>query len=146
MSDSYLDHIPAAEREKIRKRMRSAEAYERLREKVKGPEDLEREMERSEKMAELNFEMESNPELKERVKSAIEKDIAEEGIEKILEISGINPDVQMKIEQGKFLLQVSAHPITNEDTLIIVPEGNVQEKIPVKTSFCERYVSQFIVH
>lgn len=146
MSDSYLDHIPSAEREKIRKRMRSPEAYERLREKVKGPEDLEKEMERSEKMAELSFEMESNSELKERVQAMIEKDIAEQGVEKILEATGVDPDMRLMIEQGKFLLQVSAHPVTHEDTLVIIPEGNIQEKIPVKTGFCERYVSQFIAH
>ena len=32
MSDSFLDHIPSAEREKIRQRLSSPEEYERLRE------------------------------------------------------------------------------------------------------------------
>ncbi len=31
MSDSYLDHLPSRERERIRKKMRSPEAYEALR-------------------------------------------------------------------------------------------------------------------
>ncbi len=46
MSD-YMDRLPTKEKERIRKKMRSPEAYERLREKVKGPEDLENEMEKS---------------------------------------------------------------------------------------------------
>ena len=78
MSDSFLDRLPSNEREKIRKRMRSPEAYERLREKVKGPEDLEKEMDRSEKLAEAHLAMESDPRLKESLKSSIEQSIGEQ--------------------------------------------------------------------
>lgn len=144
MPDSYLDHLPSAEREKIRKRMRSPEAYERLREKVKGPEDLEKEMQRSENMAELSFEMESNPERKESVRAAIEKDIAEQGIERVLDAKELSSEQKKSLEQGKFAVAVSSHPKTSEDVLVVMPEGNIQEKIPVKTTFSEKYVSQFV--
>lgn len=144
MSDSsFMDHIPSHEREKIRKRLRSPEAYEKLRDTVKGPEDLEREMARSEKLAELNFAMESEPKTHDAVKKQVEKDIAEQGVEKVLEH---HPPVDAKksLEQGKFIVQVSAHPKTHQDALVVVPEGNIQEKLPIKPSFSDRYVSQFL--
>lgn len=143
MSDSFLDHIPSQEREKIRKRMRSPEAYEKLREKVKGPEDLEREMDRSEKLAELNFAMESEPTTHDAVKKQIEKDLAEQGSEALLETSP-DADTKASLEQGKFIVQVSSHPSTHEDALVVIPEGNVQEKLPIKMQFSDRYVGQFL--
>jgi hypothetical protein len=141
MSD-FMDHLPSKEREKIRKRMRSPEAYEALREKVKGPEDLEKEMKRSEQLAEVNFELQSNPEKKERMKSGIEKDIAEQGIEKVLDAKNLSPELKSSLESGKFTVAISAHPTTHEDTLVVMPEGNIQEKIPVKTTFTEKYTGQ----
>lgn len=139
MSDSFLDHIPSGEREKIRKRLRSPEAYERLREKVKGPEDLEREMERSEKLAELHLALESDPQLKESLKQSIEKDMKEYGVDAVLE--SVNEDVQKDLEAGKFTIAVEEHSETHEDSLMVMTEGNVQEKIPVKSSFSEKYTA-----
>jgi hypothetical protein len=144
MSDSsFMDHIPSHEREKIRKRMRSPEAYEKLREAVKGPEDLEREMARSEKLAELNFAMESEPKTHDAVKKQVEKDISEQGVEKVLE-QHAPADAKKSLEQGKFIVQVSSHPKTHQDALVVVPEGNIQEKLPIKPSFSDRYVAQFL--
>jgi hypothetical protein len=143
MSDSYLDHIPSAEREKIRKRMRSPEAYEKLREKVKGPEDLEREMDRNEKMAELSFALESEPKTHDALKKSVENDLASLGIEAVLE-QAPSPEAKNNLERGKFKLTVSAHPSTHQDHLMVVSEGNVQEKIPVKTSFSEKYVTSLL--
>lgn len=144
MSDSFLDRLPSQEREKIRKRMRSPEAYERLREKVKGPEDLEREMDRSEKLAEAHLAMESEPQLKQDLRSSIEKDMSEQGIDALIDAEKISDETRAAIEQGKFDVAIDAHPDTNDDALVILSEGNVQEKIPVKQSFAEKYVAQVI--
>lgn len=142
MADSWLDHIPSHEREKIRKRMRSPEAYEKLREKVKGPEDLEREMEKNEVMAELKFSLETEPALHGALKSAIEKEMTDQGIEHMLEETPIM-DHKIKLERGKFKVTVSSHPATHHDQLSVVPEGNVQEKLPLKPAVSDRYVAQF---
>lgn len=138
MSD-FMDRLPSQEREKIRKKMRSPEAYEKLREKVKGPEDLEKEMEKNDKMAEMRFALESEPKTHDQLKSHIEKDMKEHGPEKVLDATNLSPDVRAKIEQGKFTVAISSHPSSHEDAMVIVPEGNVQEKIPVKISFSETY-------
>ena len=143
MSDSYLDHIPSREREKIRKRMRSPEAYEALREKVKGPEDLEREMERNEKMAELRFSLESEPHQKSALKDQIEKDMAEQGIEAMLDASEISTEALKAIAEGKFHVAISSHPQTHEDTIVLMPEGHVAEKLPIKKSLSDQYAQQF---
>jgi hypothetical protein len=144
MSDSsFMDHLSSHEAQKIRKRMRSPEAYEKLRERVKGPEDLEKEMARSEKLAELNFAMESEPKTHESVKKQIEKDLKDQGMEKVIEN---HPSAEAKeaLKQGKFIVQVSSHPKTHQDALVVIPEGHVQEKLPIKPGFSESYVAQFL--
>jgi hypothetical protein len=143
MSD-YIDHLPSQEREKIRKKLRSPEAYERLRESVKGPEDLEREMEKRERMAEVHLAIESDPQMKESLKSMIEKDISEKGIDNVMEMDDLSPDAQEQIKEGNFSVTVESHPQTHEDAMMIVPEGNVQEKIPVQQSLGETYASQLL--
>lgn len=140
---SYLDSLPSNERMKIRKRLRSPEEYERLREKVKGPEDLEKQMNRSEKLAEAQFALETEKGLKEKARAAVEKDIREGGAEAVLEgAEELPPDVKAALEQGKFAVTVSSHPATHEDALVVVPEGNVREKLPIKVSFSDAYVAQ----
>ncbi len=139
MSDSYLDHLPSRDRERIRKKMRSPEAYEALREKVKGPEDLEREMGRNEKMAELRFTLETEPEAHEMLKNSIETDIREKGAEAVLEAIPSDPDAQKALKEGRFMLHVSPHPVTHVDQLMVMPEGAVRESLPVKPSFTETY-------
>jgi hypothetical protein len=143
MSDSYLDHIPSHEREKIRKRLRSPEEYERLRDVVKGPEDLERELERGERMAELHFTLESEPKFHDKLKEKVEEDMREQGIEAILETPP-GPDAKKALEQGKFRLTVSAHPSTHQDQLTVIPEGKVQEKLPIKQNLGDAYAG--VIH
>ena len=141
MSDSWLDHIPSREREKIRKRMRSPEAYAALREKVKGPEDLEREMERNEKMAELKFHLESEPTFQDRLRLEVVRDIENQGIEHVIEGHPLDAESTKALERGAFRLTVSSHPKTYEDVLMLLPEGAVQEKIPIRSAVSERYLS-----
>lgn len=143
MSDSFLDNLPSTERRKLRKMM-SPEAYERLREKVKGPEDLEKELKRGEQMAELSFELQTDEKLRERLRGQAEKDIREQGVENVVDRQNLSPEIRKALEQGKFKLAVSSHPLTHDDQLVAVPEGNVQEKIPLKPVFSDRYVAQFL--
>ncbi len=141
MSDSsFLDFLPSHEQQKLKRRM-SASAYEKLREKVKGPEDLEREMKRSETLAELHFGLESDPHLQEKGRERVAADIKEQGIEVVMDSESLSPEHRKKLEQGKFRLTVSSHPSTHQDQLAAVPEGNVQEKIPLKAAFSDKHVS-----
>lgn len=142
MSDSWFDRLPSHEREKIRRRMRSPEAYELLRERVKGPQDLEREMRRSEALAELHFAMESDLTTRESVRSCVREDIAEQGTDAVLESRRLSPDAEKAIAEGKFRVAIETHPKTKQDALIVITEGNVQEKLPVKPSFSEKYAGQ----
>ncbi len=142
MSDSYLDHLSTPERERIRKRMRSPEAYEMLREKVKGPEDLEREMKKNERMAEIRFQMESEPAMAETMKATVEKDIQERGVEQIFD-QELSKEAKKALMEGKFTLTVTSHPKTHQDVLVAIPEGHIQEKLPIKPTLGEEYVRQF---
>lgn len=141
MSDSFLDHLPSGVQERLKQRLRSPAEYERLREKVKGPEDLEREMEKMDVMAEVHFTLETEPKAQESLKAAVEKDIAEQGIEAVLETAP-SPEGKKAIEQGKFQMKVEAVPGSHVDKLVAVPEGKVQEKLPIKPSLSDRYVGQ----
>lgn len=134
MSDSYLDHIPSHEREKILRRLRSPAEYERLREKVKGPEDLEKELTKADQIAEAFIRLESDPKLKEKLKQSVEKDIREQGMENVLE----------KPLSGGFDIAIQMNPATHEDQVVVIPEGVVQEAIPVKMTFSEQYVTQLV--
>lgn len=140
MPDSWINSIPSHERERIRMRMRSPEAYEKLREKVKGPEDLEKELKRNEAMAELHFGFETEPRLHDALKNQVEKDLREQGIEGVLDLQNVSAESKKAIESGKFTLTISSHPTTHHDALAVIPEGNVQEKIPVKPVFTDRYL------
>jgi hypothetical protein len=52
--------------------------------------------------------------------------------------------VRSALEQGKFRVKVEAHPQSEESVLTILPEGAIQEKLPIKLSFQERYVGQLL--
>lgn len=134
MSDSYLDHLPSQEREKIRKRLRSPEEYERLREKVKGPEDLEREMEKNAEFAEAKLHLEVDPKAREQVKSMVQ----EAGKEAL---AGKTPEwLQEALKAGNFEVTVDEH--SSEPKLAVkptvapndAPTGKVQEIFPLKQS------------
>ena len=83
--NSFLDHIPSHEREKLRKRLRSPEEYERLRERVKGPEDLEREMEKNAEFAEMSLALESNEQFQEQARKVVQESYSDMSSESILE-------------------------------------------------------------
>src|SRR3989338_2622701 len=143
MNGSWLDHLPSKEREKIRKRMRSPEAYEQLRERVKGPEDLEKEMTRSERLAELSFAMETEPAMKEKLQAMVRGDFQASGVENVIDDAQKLPySIAEMLRAGQFEIGVTSHPRTHEDALVIMPEGNVQEKLPVNISFTDRYIGQ----
>jgi predicted component of viral defense system (DUF524 family) len=120
----------------------SAHAYEKLRQKVVGPERAKQEMKLNEAMAQLQFGLETEPEMKEAFKEQIEKDIAEQGIEAVLELSEIPADLQSQIESGAFDVGISSPSDDAPDQIVLTPEGNVGEKIPMKRTLTESYLSQ----
>ncbi len=127
--------------------MRSPEAYERLRENVKGPEDLEKALDRSEKMAELHFALASDSTAHERLKALIDRAVQEDGIESVLEQGAAFSEAgSAAVREGHFTLAVSVVPQTHEDALMVVPEGNVAEKVPVRMSLMETCVSQLMTN
>jgi hypothetical protein len=130
---SWLDLLPSKERAKIRQRLRSPAEYEKLREKVKGPEDLKEEMKDNAVVAELKFALETEPSLKQALKEKIEQDIAERGLDAVAE---------GEIE-GKFDVAMEPHPQTNQEQVVLFPEGNVSEKVFLTKAANEEYCSQF---
>lgn len=138
MSDSFMDHLPSHEQRRLKRRM-SPEAYEKLREKVRGPEDLEKEMKRNENLAEMSFRLESEPQFHDAMKSRVETDVREKGIEQVMETQRASPEAKKNIEQGKFRLAISSHPKTHQDQIVAVSEGKVQEKLPIKPAFSDAY-------
>lgn len=149
MSDSYLDHIPSQEREKIRKRLRSPEEYERLREKVRGPEDLEREMEKNADFAEVKLSLETEPKAQESAKASVQEFVSKEGIESALEHAPSH--AKEAVKKGSFEVTVDAGK--REPKLAIklktapskgakeAPSGNVQEVFPLKASLQQQILS-----
>jgi hypothetical protein len=117
--------------------MMSPEAYERLRENVKGPEDLEREMQRSAEYAELQFDLQADLKLREHVRDMVQQHVKVSGIEATFLAERIPPEVKTAIEHGKFSVAVSSHA-HQPDQLVAVPEGNIQERIPLTTALSDR--------
>ncbi len=144
MSD-HLEKLLASPEGRKLKRMMSPEAYERLREKVRqhGPEAIKEEMRRSEKLAELNFKMESEPWVHDSVKEKLQEIFENRDVEEVLE-QAPSAAAKESLKQGKFIVQVSSHPQTHQDALVVIPEGNVQEKLPIKPALSDQYVSQFL--
>lgn len=138
MPDSFLDHLGGPEKQRILKRLRSPEAYERLREKVKGPEDLERALDRAERIAELHFALETDRAAHERMKSIVERAVREDP-DGTFEA---DTEIPAAVKEGRFTLAVVPHEETHEDALTVLPEGNVQEKIPVRAALLEECLSQ----
>lgn len=139
---SWLDMLPANERQRIREKYKlSASAYEALREKVKGPKQLEQEMRRNEALAQLKFGLETEPVMKEALRSQIEKDISEHGIETVLDCAQVAPDIRAAIERGAFEVTVDEPSKDAPDHLVVVPEGNVTDRLPVHATFAESYVT-----
>ena len=155
MSDSsWIDHIPSQEREKIRKRMRSPEAYEKLREKVKGPEDLEREMEKNAEFAETKLAMETDPKAQEKSKDTVKTFVLEKGIDAAFESS--SETLKEALKNGKF--EVSVDVRSKEPKLAVklkngpqktatdAPSGNVSEVFPLKASLQQQIIASFTLN
>ena len=142
---SWLDLLPSHERQKLRElKKRSPEEYAKLREKIKSVEQITEEMEKNEQLAELSFALEMEPKLKEALKKQIENDMIEKGIEYVLFASeGISEEVQAELNEG-FDISVDTNPETQKDQILVHPEGNVSEKIPIKFSLSEQYVQQYV--
>ncbi len=142
MSDPSMDFLPGGpEHKRLRKRLSPA-AYEKLRESVKGPEQMERELKKAEQLAELHFALESDEKLQEKAKDKLAKAIKEQGIEAVVDTEKLSPEQKKALEQGRVRLAVSSHPVTHQDQLVAIPEGKVQEKIPLKQSFSDGYAAQ----
>ncbi len=141
---TWLDLLPSHERQKLREiRKRSPEEYEKLREKIKSVDQISEEMDRNSELAELSFALETEPVIKDALKKQIDSDIKEQGIEGVLYApDGIQEEIQTAVQQG-FDIHIDTNPDTQEDQIFISPEGNVSEKLPIKFSLSEQYVSQF---
>jgi len=143
MNDSWLDKLPGSAKQKKRAKYKmSAHAYEKLRQKVVGPEQAKEEMKRNEAMAQLKFGLETEPEFKEALQKQIEKDIAEQGIEAVLAVSEIPSDLKDQLQTGNFEIDITSPSEDAPDQLVLTPEGNIGEKIPVSKSLTESYLSQ----
>lgn len=144
MPDSWLDHIPSHEREKIRKRLRSPEEYERLREKVKGPEDLEREMERNAEFAETKLALESEPKAQEKAKAMVK-----EGIDAAFH--AIPASAREQVAKGHFDVIITeqhheprlAVKIKNHAQQSKASSGNVAEVYPLRAALQQQILSTF---
>ncbi len=149
---SFLDHLPSQEREKIRKRLRSPEAYERLREKVKGPEDLEREMEKNAEFAEAKLAFEYESKAQESAKDAIKAFVTEKGIAAAFE----GTTSSKAISEGRFTVTVVEKP-NGEPKLAVkmasapnsqtesAPSGNVAEILSLKPALQQQILSSFSI-
>lgn len=139
---SWLDSLPTNERQRIKEKYKLSEsAYEKLREKVKGPEDMEREMEQNQILAELKFGLETEPAMKEALHQQIENDIDEHGIESVFDLSECTQEARTAIEAGEFDVTVDEPSSHAKDQIVVCPEGNVTDKIPVNQTFAESYLS-----
>ena len=132
---SWLDKLPSTEQQKIRKRMRSPEAYERLRERVKGPEDLEREMEKNSEFAELKFDLETEPKLKDELKELIESEIKSNGIEGLLQVEELSDDELDAISRGDFDIKMESNDENDYEQIVIVIAEDSINHIPLDISF-----------
>ena len=141
---SWFDRLPSHEKERLRKRLRSPEEYERLRERVKGPEDLEREMKKNELLAEVKFALETEPQIQEELRKEIEKDLRERGAEQILEVRNLTSQAQDALASGAFAVRIDVNPSSGSEQIVLLPEGNVAEKIPLQKSVSEQYTAGFM--
>lgn len=143
MSDAWFEKLPgtAKQKERLKYKM-SAKAYEMLRRKVVGPEKAKEAMRWNDAMAQIKFGLETEPEFKEALKQQIEKDMTEQGIEAVLEMSEVPADLKQQLESGDFDVSVVSPSEDVPDQLVLTPEGNVGETIPVSKTLMESYVSQ----
>lgn len=103
---------------------------------------MEREMEKNEVLAELSFALETEPVVKDALKTQLEKDIAEQGIQAVF--GEVSPERIYALEQGNFEITVDAPSDSSHEQLVVIPEGTVNEKIPLTQNMSEKYVQQFV--
>jgi hypothetical protein len=132
MSDSWLERLPTHERQRLIERFTEVDP-ERRKKFVVGPERMKQMLQENEVMANLKFALETEPKLREALRSQMQEDIAEHGFLAVL-------GQELK---GDFDVKVAEHPQTHDDQIVAVPEGNVQESIPLQPTFNEQYLSQF---
>ncbi|MFA6259120.1 MAG: hypothetical protein WCX29_00745 [Candidatus Peribacteraceae bacterium] len=140
---TWLDVLPSRERQKLREmRMRSPAEYAKLRERIKSVEQITEEMQYNEYVAELKFALATEPAVRDALKDRIADDLREQGIEAVMEHV---PDAQRAaVESGRFTVSLESHPQTRRETLAVLPEGDIQETLPIVSALSEKYIQQFI--
>lgn len=119
---------------------RSPKEYAEERKERLG-ETMERASEQAEferGLAELALALESEPRVQEALAAQVKEDIGEQGIDALMDDGKLSDAARTALTQGKIIVSV------REDQLIIAPEGNVQEALPLKRSFSDKYVGQFV--
>ena len=100
-------------------------------------------MERNGDLAELALALELEPKLQEELKKEIEKDLKGMSLDQIFaNPESISGEAQDSLYSGDFDVSIDTNPDTQEDQLVLTPEGNVNEKLPVKFSLSEKYAGQ----
>ncbi len=137
---SWLDLLPSSEKRRIRKKMRSPEVYEKTREKVKGPEELEDELKVRESLADIKFGIETSSEKYSELKEKMDASISESGIENIVDINDTSKESVKALEEGLYEIQIESDNSNNPEQIVLLPEGNVSEKIPLQKSISEKFI------
>ena len=63
-------------------------------------------------------------------------------IDQVLDTSGLSEQSKAALEDGNFDVRIESAD-DSSDQLVVHPEGNVSEKIAIKPSYSEQYLSQF---
>lgn len=119
---------------------RSPQEYAQERKEKLG-ETMEKASEQAEferGLAELSFALETEPRIEEALAKQIKEDIREQGIDALMDDGTLSDAERTAILQGNMTVSVSG------DQLMIVPEGNVQEALPLKKKVADQYIGQFI--
>ena len=136
----WLDMLPNNEKRKLRKRMRSPEAYAESREKVKSLEEISDEVDQNELMADLQFALETEPHVQEALKQEIEKDLIDIGIENMMEGAPSSAMIDA-LSSGGYKLSVQTNEGTGIEEIVLTAEGNISEKLPMKKSYSDKYIA-----
>ncbi|MBI3336990.1 hypothetical protein HYZ98_05525 [Candidatus Peregrinibacteria bacterium] len=138
---SWLDRIPSSERMRLRSRpKRSPEAYASEREEKLG-ETMEKASEQADferGLAELSFALETEPRVREALAKQVQEDMKEKGIDELIDDGKLSDAARAALTQGKITVSATG------DQLMIAPEGNVQEALPIKQKIADQYIGQFM--
>ena len=136
----WLDMLPNNEKKRLRKRMRSPEAYQESREKVKSLEEITDEVDQNELMADLQFALETEPRVQEALKQEIEKDLTDVGIENMVEGAPSSSMIDA-LSSGSYQLSVRSNESTGSEEMVVTAEGHVSETLPMKKSYSDKYIA-----